>query len=114
MFVSRQLLLACVAFHLFPSSTDLLAKDPSACRPILLKNQAPLESPKNVNGYRRTPVVSFEVNETGEVQGAVLKRSSGSNEINRVAIKHARQLKFKPQPGCGVRKLEMDLTIDFK
>ncbi|MCI0352311.1 MAG: energy transducer TonB [Acidobacteriales bacterium] len=115
MTVRRWLLIVCLVSHLFLPGSDLLAKEPLACRPVPLKSKD-VKWPKkmNVAGYRRDPVVSFKVKETGEVHGVLLDRSSGSADIDKAVMNNVKTWKFKPQLGCGLRELKMSVNIHFR
>jgi TonB family protein len=64
--------------------------------------------------YRNSPVVKFEILESGEIAHPVLKRSSGVAEVDNYAMKSVQELKFNKRPGCGVIESNMDITIDFR
>ena len=52
--------------------------------------------------YKHSPVVAYEVLESGEIAHPLLKRSSGVAEVDKYALKWAQELKFNMPPGCGV------------
>jgi len=64
--------------------------------------------------YRHSPLVAYEVLESGEIAHAVLKRSSGVAEADRYALKWVQELKFNKRPGCGVIESTVAVTIDFR
>jgi TonB family protein len=64
--------------------------------------------------YRHSPVVAYEILESGEVAHAILKRSSGVAEVDKYALKWVQDLKFNKRPGCGVVESTIDITIDFR
>ena len=64
--------------------------------------------------YRHSPVVAYEILESGEIAHPILKRSSGVAEVDNYALKWARELKFNKRLGCGVVESSMDITIDFR
>jgi len=64
--------------------------------------------------YRHSPIVAYEVLESGEIAHAVLKRSSGVAEADRYALKWVQELKFNKRPGCGVIESTVAVTIDFR
>jgi TonB family protein len=64
-------------------------------------------------GYRRSPIVAFEIDEAGTIQHSRIKRRSGSRAADDLALHWVQQLKYKPRPGCGVVESEADVTIDF-
>jgi TonB family protein len=64
--------------------------------------------------YKHSPVVAYEVLESGEIAHAILKGSSGVAEVDRYALKWVEELKFNKRPGCGVVESTVDVTIDFR
>lgn len=64
--------------------------------------------------YKHSPVVAYEVLESGEIAHPLLKRSSGVAEVDRYALKWVQELKFNKRPGCGIVESTGDLTIDFR
>lgn len=85
------------------------------CKLIPIKSRdhsaAPSPDPK---GYKRMPVVTFQIEESGKVVNVKLKRSSGSPSIDKYALSWVRSWKYKPRPaGCGVLESEVGATIDF-
>jgi TonB family protein len=64
--------------------------------------------------YNNSPVVAFEILESGEITHAVLKRSSGVTEVDNYALKSVQELKFNKRPRCGVIESNLDITIDFR
>jgi TonB family protein len=65
-------------------------------------------------GYKHSPVVAYEVLESGEIAHTILKRSSGVAEVDRYALKWVQELKFNKRPGCGVVESTVDVTVDFR
>jgi hypothetical protein len=64
--------------------------------------------------YRNSPVVAYEILESGEIAHSVLKRRSGVAEVDNYALKSVQGLKFNKRTGCGVIESNMDITIDFR
>lgn len=64
--------------------------------------------------YTNSPVVAYEILESGKIAHAVLRRSSGVAEVDNYALKSVRALKFNKRPGCGVIESTLDITIDFR
>ena len=64
--------------------------------------------------YTDSPVVAYEVLESGEIAHAILKRSSGVSDVDKYAIKWVQGLKYNNRPGCGVFKSTANVTIDFR
>ncbi len=65
------------------------------------------------SGYKRAPIIAFEVDEFGVVQNAQVKRGSGSPFADKLALQEVRRWKYKPAPGCGVVQSEATVTVDF-
>jgi len=88
------------------------------CRPQLLApaSSSPglrLKSGTTFEGYKRSPIVTFEIDESGTVSRTKIKRNSGSRSADQLALAEVRQWKFKPLSGCGIVKSEALVTIDF-
>ncbi len=66
------------------------------------------------DNYRHSPVVAFQILESGETANAVLKRSSGVAEVDKYALKSVQESKFNKRPGCGIIETQLDITIDFR
>jgi TonB family protein len=64
--------------------------------------------------YKHSPVVAYEILESGEIAHAILKRSSGVTEVDRYALKWVQELKFNKRPGCGAVESTVDVTINFR
>jgi TonB family protein len=71
------------------------------------------KSSTTFDGYKRSPIVAFEVDESGTVNRAKIKRSSGSRSADQLALGEVRRWKFKPLSGCGIVQSEALVTIDF-
>ena len=63
---------------------------------------------------RHSPVVAFQILESGETANAILKRSSGVAEVDKYALKSVQEANFNKRPGCGVIESQLDITIDFR
>jgi TonB family protein len=64
--------------------------------------------------YMHSPVVAFQILESGETANAILKRSSGAAEVDKYALKSVQGAKFNKRSGCGVIESQLDITIDFR
>ena len=64
--------------------------------------------------FRRSPVVAFEILESGEIAHAIMKRSSGVAGVDSYAMKWVQELKFNKRPRCGVVESTVAVTIDFR
>ena len=49
-----------------------------------------------------SPIVAFEITESGNVQKARIKRSSGIADLDAYALSWILSTKHKDRPGCGV------------
>lgn len=86
------------------------------CTPKVEK-QRPL--PKNLTitprkGEKATgysPVISFQILESGKVDNADVKRSSGFAGVDRYALEWMQSTKYNARSGCGV--IETDATVSI-
>lgn len=89
--------------------------DVQRCTPKLIGRDRNSELQLRKGGkYRHSPVVAFQILESGETADAILKRSSGVAEMDKYALKSVQESKFNKRPGCGVIETQLDLTIDFR
>ena|ERR1700730_14461235 len=63
-------------------------------------------------GY--SPIVTFEILESGDVADAVVKRSSGIANVDKYALTWVRETKYNKRPGCGVIETQTDVTIEWR
>ena len=63
---------------------------------------------------KNSPLVSFQITESGEVTGARLKRSSGVRDYDDAALSFVRSTKYNARPGCPTIDNEEDVIIDFQ
>jgi|SRR6266496_2917375 len=61
-----------------------------------------------------SPVITFEILESGEVARAYIKRSSGIADIDQYALRSIRVTRYNRRPGCGTIESHADVTIDFR
>jgi len=90
--------------------------DVRRCTPKLISrdsNHSALQLHKGEK-YRHSPLVAFEILESGETANAILKRSSGIAEVDKYALKSVQESKFNKRPGCGVIETQLDVTIHFR
>jgi len=64
--------------------------------------------------YKRSPVIRFEIEESGKVSKPEVKRSSGVRDIDNWVLDQVKTWKFKPNPGCGIIEDETTFVIDFE
>lgn len=61
-----------------------------------------------------SPIISYQILETGEVAHAQVKRSSGVAEMDSYALRSIQRTRFNRRPGCGIIDANADVTIDFR
>lgn len=110
--------LATGAAHLKPKSSQQ-EYDARRCAPKLLKERPRRGVDERIHigkgeKYKNSPVVAFQIQESGEVTNVVLKRSSGVANIDAHALASIRGLKFNKRPGCGVVESQGDVLIHFR
>jgi TonB family protein len=60
-----------------------------------------------------SPVIDFEILESGEVVHAHVKRSSGFAEVDAHALNWIRGAKYNRRLGCGVVESQADVLIHW-
>jgi TonB family protein len=68
----------------------------------------------SVQSYKGSPIINFQITESGAVADAKMTRSSGVGEIDRALVTAVSQWKYKPRPGCPVIESEMSIMIHWK
>jgi len=63
-------------------------------------------------GY--SPIVVFEILESGDVANAFVKRSSGFANVDNYALAWVRGTKYSERPGCGAIETQAAVTIDWQ
>ena len=64
--------------------------------------------------YQNTPVIRFEVLESGEISHAIVSRSSGVADIDNYALIWIKNMRYKERPpGCGTIESQATATVDF-
>ena len=63
-------------------------------------------------GY--SPIVAFEILESGDVANAFVKRSSGFANVDNYALTWVRETKYNERSGCGVIETQALVTIDWQ
>ena len=61
-----------------------------------------------------SPVITFEILESGEVARAYIKPSSGFADVDQYALRLIRVTRYNRRPGCGTIESHADVTIDFR
>jgi hypothetical protein len=91
--------------------------DSQRCTPKLVSktdSKSPQFHLRKGEVYRQSPIVAFEVLESGETAHAILKRKSGVAEVDKYALQFVHELKYRERPGCGTVETTADITIDFR
>jgi len=70
--------------------------------------------PRPGEELKTTPVISFEVMESGEIRNPIVSRSSGVADIDNDVLSNIRNLKYLQRPpGCGIIQSQYVANIDF-
>ena len=93
--------------------------DVQRCTPKVLSH-APERNPsqrfvrkgEKSTGY--SPIVAFEILESGDVANAFVKRSSGFANVDNYALAWVRGAKYSERPGCGAIETQAAVTIDWQ
>ena len=64
--------------------------------------------------YGLSPIIAFDILESGEVANASVKRSSGISDVDSYALTSVREMRFAKRLGCGVTESQADVTIDWR
>jgi TonB family protein len=84
-----------------------------------LMNRKPFSPPKRIQprkGEKATgysPVIAFQILESGEVVNARLKRRSGLADRDANALDNIRNWKFNARPGCGTIEVQSDVAFHY-
>ncbi|MGH9891139.1 MAG: energy transducer TonB family protein, partial [bacterium] len=113
---------ALFALFLVPAAAGIPATGPpedsmERCWAVAVRQTAPdLKDFRLKEGerYKRSPVVSFLIKDTGEVAEVKLKRSSGVRGIDRMVLDAVRKWKFNARPGCPDIEITTSVTIHFR
>jgi len=80
-------------------------------KPKLKRRSIHVRDGEKSAGY--TPIIAFQIAESGKVIGPHVKRSSGIRDIDDVGLNFVRSRKYNPRPGCPVIDSEEDVMVDF-
>jgi len=64
--------------------------------------------------YKTTPVIRFEILESGEIRNAILTRSSGVADTDNAVLTSIKNIRYEERPpGCGILESQATVNIDF-
>ena len=78
-----------------------------------LPKNVPIAAQKGEKATGYSPVISFQILESGEVDNARIKRSSGFAEVDRYALEWIRGTKYNARSGCGVIETNAAISIHW-
>jgi membrane peptidoglycan carboxypeptidase len=92
--------------------------DWNRCALKLASHESPANTTIRVRPGQRstqqTPVIAFEILESGEVKNAVVYRSSGIADIDNFALAGVRSMRYNERPlGCGIIDSQAAVNVDF-
>ncbi len=61
-----------------------------------------------------TPLVTFQISDSGDVIREHLKRSSGFRDVDEAAIEFVNSARYNARPGCPVIENEASVNIDYQ
>ena len=87
------------------------------CALMIASHGSPISGPirrRPDEELKTTPVISFEVPESGEIRKVSLSRSSGVADIDNYALTSINNMRYKERPpGCGVLENQATVYVDF-
>lgn len=88
-----------------------------ACVPVVKSKPKP-SWPKRLRtrkgeSFKGNPVISFDVDEAGNVKDAKVVGSSGIRDVDAWVLREVKRWKYEPGPSCGLRHGEAVVTIDL-
>ena len=91
--------------------------DVRKCEPRVTSH-APHRKPPEIHvrkgeKYTNSPVVAYQILESGEIAHAFVKRRSGVADADKYALASVQEFKYNTRPGCGVVESQAVVTIDF-
>jgi len=90
---------------------------PKRCNPVIVEKPKP--DRRNIGVHRGekptgySPLVTFQIADSGGVTNIHLKRSSGFKDIDEVALSLAKSTKYSNRRGCPVIDVEETVMVDF-
>lgn len=92
---------------------DVKACQPKVAQQSSVDDRKVLRARKGDHPTGFSPIISYQILESGEVAHAQIKRSSGVAEIDSYALSSIQRTRFNRRPGCGIIDAFADVTIDF-
>jgi len=87
------------------------------CTPKIMKRLSPKQKSIQVRQGEKstgfTPIIAFEIPESGKVTNVRLKRSSGIRDVDEYALNWVKSTSYNSRPGCPVIQSEEGVLIDF-
>jgi TonB family protein len=87
------------------------------CNPSVVKHlkvkQTSIQIRKGEKSSGFTPLIAFQIAESGEVINAHVKRSSGIRDVDDYALNSIKSTKYNARPGCPVIESEASVNIDW-
>jgi len=81
---------------------DLKRCAPRVVRRAPRSKQKPIRTRKGEKSTGFSPVIAFQILESGEVAHAYIKRSSGIADVDRYALNSIQRTKYNARSGCSV------------
>jgi hypothetical protein len=76
-------------------------------------NSGPFTILKGEKSTGYSPLVAYEIQESGEIANIHLTRSSGFSFVDHCALKGFLGMRYNVRPGCGVLETEATVTVDL-
>jgi pimeloyl-ACP methyl ester carboxylesterase len=76
-------------------------------------NSAPFKILRGEKSTGYSPLVAYEIQESGEIANIHLTRSSGFSLLDNYALKGLLGMRYNARPGCGVLETEAAVIIDL-
>jgi len=98
---------------------EALSAEAKKCAPKITKKVTsgvkppPFQLRKGEKSTGYSPLITYEILESGEVSNTKLKRSSGISDIDNAALDSVKRMKYNRRPGCGTVDSEATVTVDL-
>jgi TonB family protein len=92
--------------------------DAKLCRLKVVSNgrtirQKSIHVHKGEKATRYSPIIAFEILESGAVVNARITRSSGFSDIDAYALNWIQSTRYNNRSGCGVVETSASVSVDF-